>query len=1573
MKRVLSLVLCAAILFTTVLSGNVYAADGEIVIDSVKLLQKDGTMSVSGHLTSGVGFRDVTVTVVRKGEAHEQFVMNPSALQNMAQIKTSYDGKFRYSFGIDYKSENDIEDYIVYASARKQEVSREISVVSPAAFDYIAENSVIVQTGNRNAVVYSENVKSDNPPVKTAEGLFIGADIADRINPDLAKTIINGAEYVNVSQLKNSKNVYEGNEITVISNAGLSGNPDGMRDILGFYISESGDDNNDGSFNYPVRTIEKAIEISKEYYDGRQKNIYFLDGEYHIDKTVELTDCKDMTISSYGDAKTKLNAEIKLKKEDFQKAEGEILRAVSQKAARNLVQLDLSKYLDDVKTINECVPNEINALNFDQYYRLYEDGEKQTLSRYPNAEFTKIQKAEDDYTKGYLLTDKTRAKKWNYDTDNIIIAGFLRTTYFFWEYPIKIGNGGVINVIDKTNILEQKDRSGALCTILNAPEEIDMPGEWYIDAKGKMLYYYPVGNLDDVSITCMFDEMINVGNSKNVTIQNIEIMGNNADGITINDSDSIIFDSVKLHSIGMAGIQIYGSTNSVVKNSEMFDIARSGVLIDCGEKVTLTRGNCGVENCRIYSYALESSLNSGIDIRGVENYAKNNVVYNSMSGGIRLSGNDLNVENNEVFDVSRNLYDAAAIYTSTQHERLGNKVTQNYIHNINKYYDNWPGGIYALYFDDMSNGITATKNVIADAGYGGMAGGGRDNNISNNIFIDTNFEKYDLRGTFDGWMRRNRGGTFSIEMLDDEKYDFDLWNEHYPVIWKRLLDDFNKENEYFAAKKEAEENGTECTVEPFDFGVPRNVEIKNNLVISRDKRIDLNPVSVDWDMVKYGNTYESNLGIMKQANQDMSVTDGISHSPGGAMRYEITQNENTSIKRKLGDNVKMGEIYKVSAWVYAEKISAAERVKISVDKNPQPVYGNYHYQYSVAGSEDTLLKQGEWAQVYCYWIANDNGNSIVLEFPDCKVGDVFYIDDIVMEKKLYGELDLPQPNLDDYAAGEFTYDPEKIDLSETSRLIRVGESAEIKAKFVTAVKNDKNNDGTITHDEVTYDVQTADNLTYTSDNPSVAAIENGKIAAKSSGNAIISATDGTNTKQMLISCYTDGQKGIELNSAGSYVKDKDPMLGGKAMRAYAYEPYDFEVKVKPGSAVSYCYYDTGLTWDSRTQININLGKKEMYMIIGYKTSYCGLSMLDNNYKRYQRTAGWHQVSVVIESVSDGMTTFGVYHDGTKATYSYELSDTDTIKLGVYSDASSSYAPMYVKNIYAISSDSGSVARTEQADERIVIDDFTSGETEWTTSNVEMLDKIYSGNYGAVINDYDGWFENIGSRDLRLTDSGYTAIRKYMPEFENVDFGAIGNTTPIEVQAVSPKLKYPNDETTSRTTEFVWSEAIGASEYILTVSRNADMSEPLYIKKLNTNTDTIKFDDEGTYYYTVTALNLSKQYKSEITSEIGNFTVDFKITLNSVETAQSENANSVTAKFVYDTECESVSGKAILAERDVGGKLINAKIIDIPAVENNQISVSGEYTSGNILECYLWGNMKILKPYSEKADTVSNIK
>ena len=209
MKRVLSLVLCTVILLTTVLSGNVYAADGEIVIDSVKLLQKDGTMSVSGHLTSGIGFRDVTVTVVRKGEAHEQIVMNPSALQNMAQIKTSYDGKFRYSFGIDYKSENDIEDYIVYASARKQEVSREISVVSPAAFDYIAENSVIVQTGNRNAVVYSENVKSDNPPVKTAEGLFIGADIADRINPDLAKTIINGAEYVNVSQLKNPKNVYQ--------------------------------------------------------------------------------------------------------------------------------------------------------------------------------------------------------------------------------------------------------------------------------------------------------------------------------------------------------------------------------------------------------------------------------------------------------------------------------------------------------------------------------------------------------------------------------------------------------------------------------------------------------------------------------------------------------------------------------------------------------------------------------------------------------------------------------------------------------------------------------------------------------------------------------------------------------------------------------------------------------------------------------------------------------------------------------------------------------------------------------------------------------------------------------------------------------------------------------------------------------------------------------------------------------------------------------------------------------------------------------------------------------------------
>ena len=122
--------------------------------------------------------------------------------------------------------------------------------------------------------------------MKNGEDLFIGADIADMISPDSEKTVINGSEYVNVSQLKNIKNVYEGNEITVISNAELSGSPDGMRDILGFYISESGDDDNDGSFNYPVKTIEKAIEISKEYYDGKQKNIYFLDGEYHIDKTV---------------------------------------------------------------------------------------------------------------------------------------------------------------------------------------------------------------------------------------------------------------------------------------------------------------------------------------------------------------------------------------------------------------------------------------------------------------------------------------------------------------------------------------------------------------------------------------------------------------------------------------------------------------------------------------------------------------------------------------------------------------------------------------------------------------------------------------------------------------------------------------------------------------------------------------------------------------------------------------------------------------------------------------------------------------------------------------------------------------------------------------------------------------------------------------------------------------------------------------------------------------------------------------------------------------------------------------
>ena len=141
-----------------------------------------------------------------------------------------------------------------------------------------------------------------------------------------------------------------------------------------------------------------------------------------------------------------------------------------------------------------------------------------------------------------------------------------------------------------------------------------------------------------------------------------------------------------------------------------------------------------------------------------------------------------------------------------------------------------------------------------------------------------------------------------------------------------------------------------------------------------------------------------------------------------------------------------------------------------------------------------------------------------------------------------------------------------------------------------------------------------------------------------------------------------------------------------------------------------------------------------------------------------------------------------------------------------------------------------------------------------------------------------------------------------------------------------------------------------------------MSDPIYEETVNTNTKTAELEG-GRYYYTVTARNLSKMYKSESVSKISTFRVKSEISLESV-TVQ-ENESSSEAVFVYGSGNGIPNGKIVLAEKTSDGKLVNVTVKDIFGDDNGKITVNGSFEKGNVLECYLCEDLNTFELYCGK--------
>ena len=163
---------------------------------------------------------------------------------------------------------------------------------------------------------------------------------------------------------------------------------------------------------------------------------------------------------------------------------------------------------------------------------------------------------------------------------------------------------------------------------------------------------------------------------------------------------------------------------------------------------------------------------------GVGNRIAHNLIHDAPHMAIAFGGNDHVIEFNEIHSVVYESNDAGVMYAGYNPTMRGHEIRYNYIHHI---YGFQSKGCVGVYLDDMFCSAHIFGNVFYDVPRAAFIGGGRDNLVENNIFVDCKPAVHvDARCL--GWAK---DGIVQLrQRLAEMPYRQEPWRSRFP----RLLD-----------------------------------------------------------------------------------------------------------------------------------------------------------------------------------------------------------------------------------------------------------------------------------------------------------------------------------------------------------------------------------------------------------------------------------------------------------------------------------------------------------------------------------------------------------------------------------------------------------------------------------------------------------------------------------------------------------------------------------------------------------------------------------------------------------------
>lgn len=427
---------------------------------------------------------------------------------------------------------------------------------------------------------------------------------------------------------------------------------------------------------------------------------------------------------------------------------------------------------------------------------VYADGEPQTLARWPNKGFVMAGKLVEPGSKPKGIPSvfeylDDRPARWTKAQD-VWLSGYFK--YLWADATIKVGS---IDPATKRITTDQPyaygkgdgmdAKEGIKYYAFNLLEELDQPGEWYLDRSTGQLYLWPTGDVakQTIEIGVLAQPFVTMTDVTNVRMEGLTWDLGRADGIRINGGSDVQLVGCVVRRTAGTGVAIDGGVRHIVLGCDIHHTGRAAIVLRGGDRSTLTRADFVVENCHLHHFGrIDRTYTPAIDARGIGMRFAHNLMHDCPSSAMRVDANEVIVEYNQTHNVVLESDDQGAM------ENNGNPTFRGMVFRYNRFEDIGNGstmtaGQAAIRFDDVISGMLVYSNVFirsASGHFGALQiNGGRDNVFDNNLLVDCK------AGISGGW-RPNH--DLWKKIADRSRADFiqnDLYLERYPDM-KRMLD-----------------------------------------------------------------------------------------------------------------------------------------------------------------------------------------------------------------------------------------------------------------------------------------------------------------------------------------------------------------------------------------------------------------------------------------------------------------------------------------------------------------------------------------------------------------------------------------------------------------------------------------------------------------------------------------------------------------------------------------------------------------------------------------------------------------